>query len=75
MSGDSNRKVCLSKLPNIGLILLVLELRGKYPAIFFGGRIYLCLKAWGKCIKIVGVFVGNKCDTAVNRTLLHLQTL
>lgn len=58
MSGDSIRKVCLSKLLNIGLVLLVLKLLGKYPAIFFGVRIYLLLKAWGKCwvsLRVVSV--------------------
>jgi len=72
---DSNRKVCLSKLLKIWLVLLVLKLLGKCPAIFGGSRICRFLKAWGKCIKIVGVSAGNKSDTAVNRSLLHVQTV
>lgn len=50
-------------------ILVVVRLLGKYPAIFFGSRIYLVLKVWSKGMKIVGVFEGNDCDGTVKRAL------
>lgn len=50
-------------------ILVVVKLLGKYPAIFFGSRIYLVLKVWSKGMKVVGVFEGNDCDGTVKRAL------
>lgn len=40
---------------------MALKLLGKYPAIFFGSRIYLVLKVWSEGIKIMGTFEGSDC--------------